>query len=62
MTNNEKFAKIFCDAIRTMSQKPDNIDNLENYLNYHFENWLKVYGNNPEDLAMEIKSFAEMEL
>lgn len=61
MTNNERFAKIFCDAIRTMSQKPDNINNLESYLNYHFENWLKVYGNSPENLAMEIKSFAEME-
>lgn len=54
-------AKMFCNAIRIMAQKPDNIDNLESYLEYHFENWLKIYGNNPEDLAMEMKTFAEME-
>ena len=54
-------AEMFCNAIRTMAQKPDNINNLESYLKYHFENWLKKYGNNPEDLAMEMKFFAEME-
>lgn len=54
-------AEMFCNAIRTMTQKPDNINNLESYLEYHFENWLKIYGNNPEDLAMEMKTFAEME-
>ena len=62
MTYNEKCAKIFCDAIRAMENKPENIDNLESYLKYHFESWLKVYGNNPEDMAMEMKSFAEMEI
>lgn len=62
MTNNERCAKIFCDAIRTMTKKPENIDNLESYLAYHFEHWLKVYGNNPEDLAVEMKSFSEMKI
>lgn len=62
MTDNEKCAEIFCNAIRTLANKPENINNLESYLNYHFEGWLKAYGNNPEDLAMEMKSFAEMEI
>ena len=59
---NEVYAKIFCDAIRTMAEKPENIDNLESYLIYHFTTWLEKYGNCPEDFAMEMKMFAEMEL
>ena len=59
---NEVYAKIFCDAIRTMSEKPENIDNLENYLIYHFTAWLEKYGNCPENLAMEMKNFTEMEV
>ncbi len=62
MKDNAECAKMFCNAIRTMSQKPENIENLENYLAYHFVDWLNVYANNPEDLAMEMKSFAEMEI
>lgn len=62
LNTNEKYAKIFCDSIRTLAKKPENIDNLESYLVYHFDGWLKAYGNNPEDLAMEMKSFANMEI
>lgn len=58
---NEVYAKIFCDAIRTIAKKPENIDNLESYLTYHFTGWLVKYGSYPEDLAMEMKMFAEME-
>ena len=59
---NEVYAKIFCDSIRTMAEKPENIDNLESYLTYHFTSWLETYGSYPEDLAMEMKMFAEMEI
>ena len=62
MTYNEKCASIFCDAIKMMAEKPENIDNMESYLAYHFTIWLEKYGNNPEDLAMEMKSFAEMKI
>lgn len=58
---NEVYAKIFCDAIRTIAEKPENIDNMESYLTYGFAKWLKKYSNNPEDFAMEMKMFAEME-
>lgn len=57
---NEVYAKIFCDAIRTIAEKPENIDILESYLKYHFTRWLNEYANNPENLAMEMKSFAEI--
>lgn len=58
---NEVYAKIFCDAIRTIAEKPENINNLESYLTHHFTGWLNKYGNYPENLAMEMKMFAEME-
>lgn len=59
---NEVYAKIFCDAIRTIAEKPENINNMESYLTYHFTRWSNKYANNPEGLAMEMKSFAEMEM
>lgn len=59
---NEVYAKIFCDSIRTLAEKPENIDNMESYLTYGFTKWLNKYANNPEDFAMEMKSFAEMEI
>ena len=38
-------AKIFIKAIKTIALKPDNLDNLETYLSYHFTEWLeKWYG------------------
>lgn len=58
---NEVYAKNFCDAIRTIAKKPENIDNLESYLTYHFTEWLNKYGNYPKNLTMEMKMFAEME-
>lgn len=60
--NNEECAKMFCDAIRTMVKKPENIHNLENYLSCNFDIWIKKYANDPESLAEEMKSFAEMKL
>lgn len=60
--SNEECAAMFCDAIRTMAKRPENINNLESYLIYNFDKWIKVYGNDPEQLAMELKAFAEMEL
>lgn len=59
---NEVYAKIFCDAIRTLAEKPENIDNMESYLTYCFTGWLNKYANSPEDFAMEMKSFAEIEI
>nr|WP_142411350.1 hypothetical protein [Clostridium sp. Marseille-P7770] len=60
--NNEECAKMFCDAIRLMGKRPLNIHNLENYLSLHFDTWIEKYANDPESLAEEMKSFAEMKL
>lgn len=60
--SNEECAKIFCDAIREIAKKPQNIDNFENYLGIHFSDWLKLYADEPYRLANEMKSFAEMEI
>lgn len=55
-------AKIFIEAIKTIALKPDNLDNLEIYLSYHFTEWLEKFANTPEKLAGELKNFAEMNI
>ena len=60
--NNEELAKIFVEAIKTIVSKPDNLDNFESYLSYHFDVWMKKWASNPERLTSEVKHFAEMEI
>lgn len=57
---HEKTAAQFIAAIKTLAEKPENLANLENYLSYHFPEWLQKYANTPETLACEMISFAEM--
>ena len=35
----------FCDAIRELASKPENLENLESYLEYHFDKWMEKYGS-----------------
>lgn len=58
----ENAAKMFVDAIREISNKNNNLDNLECYLSYHFPEWLEKFANTPGKLAGELKMFAEMEI
>ena len=62
MPKYEKQAEEFCEAIRTLANKPENLDNLESYLTYNFDKWLKTWANTPASLAEEMKEFAEMEI
>ena len=62
VSNNAAAAKMFTAAIKEIAAKPENLDNLENYLSHHFTEWVKKWVNNPEDLATELKQFAEMEM
>lgn len=55
-------ARTFCEAIKTLASKPENLDNLENYLSYHFGEWFSKWANTPEDIACEMKEFANMEI
>lgn len=59
---HEEEARIFCEAIAEIAQKPQNLENLETYLSYHFAAWIEKYANTPENIAAELKQFAEMEV
>ena len=52
----------FCDAIRELANKPENLQNLESYLEYHFDKWMEKYASTPEDMAAEMSNFAQMEI
>ena len=57
-----KAAAVFVAAIKTIAEKPANLDNLESYLSYHFAEWLSKYANSPENIAAEMGHFANMEI
>lgn len=59
---HEQTAKKFCDAIRTLADKPENLENLEFYLSMHFSKWLEKFANTPETITAEMRAFAEMEI
>jgi hypothetical protein len=52
----------FIKAIKTISKKPENLENLEIYLTYHFPEWLEKFANTPGNIVAELKAFAEMEI
>ena len=60
--SNTECAKVFIEAIKTIAKKSENIDNLECYLENHFDVWMEKYAHTPEGLAYEMKSFSEMEM
>jgi hypothetical protein len=62
MSNNQEAAEMFIEAIKQIANKPDNLNNLESYLGQHFDIWLNKYAYTPEDIAAEMKMFAEMKI
>ena len=62
MRKYEEQATQFCEAIRTLANKPENLENLESYLSRHFSEWISKWANSPASLAEEMKEFAEMEI
>ena len=62
MCKYEEQATQFCEAIRTLANKPENLENLESYLSRHFPEWISKWANSPASLAEEMKEFAEMEI
>ena len=52
----------FVKAIKTISEKTKNLDNLELYLTYHFPEWLEKFANTPGGIVSELKAFGEMEV
>ena len=57
---HEQTAKQFCEALRTIAGKPENLDNLELYLSMHFSEWLEKFANTPERITAELKEFTNM--
>ena len=57
----EKAAEDFCQSIKALASKPENLANLEIYLTYNFQRWLEKYANTPEGIAAEMKEFANMQ-
>ncbi len=57
---HEKAAAQFCEYIRILASKPENLENLEYYLSRHFAAWLEKYANTPEGMAAEMREFANM--
>lgn len=49
-------------SIRELASKPENLDNLENYLSMHFGEWLERFSADPENMACELKQFARMDI
>lgn len=56
----EKEAAQFCEYIRALSSKPDNLDNLQSYLSIHFGDWLSKWANTPQDMVTEMREFSNM--
>lgn len=56
-----KAAADFVNAIKTIVNKPENLDNFESYLSYHFAEWLEKFANTPEGIAAEMREFAEID-
>jgi hypothetical protein len=52
----------FCDAIRELASKPENLQNLENYLEYSFDKWMEKYASTPACITAEMSNFAQMEI
>lgn len=60
--DTKKAAQVFVKAIKEISNKPQNLENLESYLSFNFPEWLKKYASDPESIAEELKNFAEMDI
>lgn len=58
--NYEAEAKRFCKAIKELAENQSSLDNLESYLSYHFDEWLKKFANTPENMASELQEFAKI--
>lgn len=43
-----KEAKQFVKALKTLSDKPQNLENFECYLSHHFTEWLEKFANTPK--------------
>ena len=62
MENQKTIASEFINAIKTIAQKEDNLNNFQSYLEQHFDLWMRKFANTPQNLTTELKEFANMEI
>ena len=55
-------AEQFCNAICELASKPENLENLESYLEWSFDKWMEKYANSPACMAAEMSNFAQMDI
>lgn len=55
-------AREFIQVLQALVGNQDRLENLESYLSYHFDLWLRKYANTPEDITAELSGFAGVEL
>ena len=61
MKKYEKEAMIFSEALKNFAKNPDAIDNIENYLSYHFETWIEKYAKDPYSMASDLLHFSKIQ-
>ena len=60
MKKYEEEAKTMKNAIVTMANNDEALDNFINYLSCHFDEWIEKYANCSENMASEFKRFSEI--
>lgn len=58
--NYEELANLFCASIKKLASNEDAINNMESYLSYHFDSWMKKWAHDPEGITGELENFAKM--
>lgn len=56
----EELAHEFCVAIKKLGENEMNLENLESYLSYHFDAWMKKWAYDPECITSELKHFSKI--
>lgn len=59
-TYKRYYARELANVLREFAEKPQNIDNFENYLENHFIAWERTFANTPKKMIGDMKNFAEM--
>lgn len=56
----EELAHEFCAAIKKLGENERSLENLECYLSYHFDAWMKKWAYDPECITSELKNFSKI--
>lgn len=60
MMRYEELAHEFCESIKKLANNEDALNNMESYLSYHFDSWMKKWAYDPDSITVELENFAKM--